>query len=57
METLKITCKEVHVQERIFKDSTFWQVLLKDFVETFQNAYWEKYTFLWYFPEIYCCFS
>ena len=38
-EILKITCEESYVQERIFKDSTFSQVLLKDFTETFQNTY------------------
>ena len=37
----------------MFKDSTFSQVLLKDFAETFQKAYWEKYTFQWHLPEIY----
>ena len=37
----------------IFNDSAFSQVLLKDFVETFQNAYWEKYTFQWHLPDTY----
>ena len=31
--------KKVHVQERFFEDSNFSKVLLKDFAETFQNAY------------------
>ena len=35
LETLKITCEEVQVQQRIFKDITFSQVLLKNFAETF----------------------
>ena len=35
-----------------FKVSTFSQALIKDFDETFQNAYWEKYTFQWHLPEI-----
>ena len=37
----------------IFKDSAFSQVLLKYFAETFQNAYWDKYTFQWHSSEIY----
>ena len=41
LEILKIACEEVYVQQKIFKDSTFSQLLLKDFAETFQNAYWE----------------
>ena len=52
LEILKIACEEVYVQQKIFKDSTFSQLLLKDFAETFQNAYWEKYIFQWHLPEI-----
>ena len=37
----------------IFKDSAFSQELLKYFAETFQNAYWDKYTFQWHSSEIY----
>ena len=40
-----------------FKDSTFSQVLLQDFAETFSNAYWEKYAFRWHLSEIYDYFS
>ena len=36
---LKISSQDVYMQQRIFKNSTFLQVLLKDFAETFQNAY------------------
>ena len=41
------------MQQKIFKDSAFSQVLLKDFAQTLQNAYWEKYTFQWHLAEIY----
>ena len=42
---------------KIVKDSTFSQVLLRDFAETFQNGYWEKCTCQWHSPEIYGYFS
>ena len=45
LKILKIICEKAHVQEKFFKDSNFSKVLLKDFAETFQNAYREKYTF------------
>ena len=50
---LKIICGEVHVQERFCKDSDFLKVLLKYFVKTFQNAYWEKYIFQWHLRDVY----
>ena len=39
------------MQQRIFKDSTFPQVPLKDFANIVQKAYLEKYTFQWHLPE------
>ena len=53
LETLKITSEKVHIKQRFFKDSTFSQVLLKNFAETLQNAYGEKYNFQWHLPKTY----
>ena len=33
------TEEEVHVQQRVLEDSTFSQLLLKDFAETFLNVH------------------
>ena len=34
------------------KIQLFHRYFKKDFVEKFQNAYWEKYTFQWHLSEI-----
>ena len=34
-----------NIREKLFKDSTFSPILIKDFTEIFQNSDWEKYTF------------
>ena len=37
--------------------SKILQLRLQNFAQTFQNAYWDKYTFQWHLPEIYGYFS
>ena len=34
------------------KIQLFHSYFLKDFTKTFQNAYWEKYTFPWHMYEM-----
>ena len=51
LETFKTPWMKFKRSKVFLKELIFSQMLLKDFVEIFQNAYREKYTFQWHLPE------